>query len=133
MSGRAVIYALLSRSAALSARVSDRIFDVEIPQDAILPAIAYTFISGAPRNTVSTAEPTKHRRERIQVTVAAKTYPEQVELIDLVSQACANFRGDIADVIDATTLEDITGPDLRDSDSSLYMQTIDFTVTYTDT
>lgn len=133
MSGRQVIYALLSRDSSIGAMVSDRIYDVEIKQGSALPAVAYSLISGVPRNTVSTAEATKHRRERIQVTVATKNYPDQVQLLDYVRKACRNFRGDIGGVIEASTLEDVEGPDLRDSDSGLYMQTIDFMVTYTAT
>lgn len=133
MSGAAIITALLLADAVLLDLLlgePDRLHVGVVPQNAPLPAVAIGQISGNPRNTLSSHEASVRRRERIQVTVLAKSYVEQRALIQTVRRACQYQRGTLAGMSQASVLPDLEGPDLRLDDPGIYMQTHDFTVSF---
>ena len=57
------IYTLLSTTPAIEALVGTRIYPVELPTDAVLPAIVYTVISSVSNPTLDTAGMDKVRIE----------------------------------------------------------------------
>jgi hypothetical protein len=130
MSGVNVIGELLRADANLLAIIpAERIKAGLLPENAAIPAIAVTQISGVDRNILSQGE-TRRVAERVQVTVLASNYRQKRALLQLVRYACADKRGDIAGEADVVVLTDGTGPDFLSDDSAIWMQTQDFTVSY---
>lgn len=133
MSAEKIIVSLLRAHAPLLAVVpftGGRIAPGPLQQGVTLPALAYNLISNVHRNTLSGAEGQRLYRSRVQITVMAASYAEQKNLIRLVFAACANKRGLIAGYQNVAVLSDIEGPDMRDDDPVVYMQTTDVLVTY---
>jgi hypothetical protein len=129
MSAEKAINYLLRNHAPLTAKVpSTRIFAGLIPLGTTLPAIAYNFISGVRTKNLDMGN--QIVRARVQVTVQAASYPAQKEIIDLIIAACDAKRGAIGTVTVDSIMADLTGPDLRDDDAGLFMQTQDFIVAY---
>jgi hypothetical protein len=125
------IYNLLSTNAPLIAVVPViRIYPGLIPLNATLPAIAYNHISTVQDTSIGLT--TLKTRSRVQVTVAAKTYPEIKSIVKLVKTACNNKQGTFNNVkTDSVVLENI-GADYRDDSAGIYYGTIDFRVNYDD-
>jgi len=125
-----IIVALLTADAALLALIpAARMFQGFIPQNATLPALAYTNISDNDRQTIAGDEPTVIETGRVQVTVAAKDYPAKERLIGAVRQACSGKRGTIAGMHVNNVRSDGIGPDLDNEEAGIYGRTIDFMVT----
>jgi hypothetical protein len=123
---------LLRNDAQLIAKVpTSRIFGGLIPLNTTLPAIAYNYISGVRAKHIDMTD--QIVRARIQVTVHAKDYASQKEIIDLITKACDKKKGKIGGANGVTVesiLADLTGPDMRDDDAGIFMQTQDFIVAY---
>lgn len=132
MSAEKVIFNLLKNDAGIVALVGAKIFAGVIPQETVLPAIAYNHISTTERTTVAMTEASTLATSRIEVAVQAKDYPQQKQLIKAVRKACKNKRGTIAGVPVHSVIVGTVGPDMRDDDAVIYMQTIDFIVTYSE-
>ena len=132
MSAEKVIYSLLKSDAAVTALVGTRIFDGTVPLNAAMPVLAYNHISSVNRTMVSMADADTLMMSRIQVTAMAKTYPEVKALLRAVDRACDKRRGVIAGVTVNSVIGDTAGPDMRDDDATLYMQSADFKVTWID-
>jgi hypothetical protein len=129
MKAEAAIRALLIAHAPLLVEVpAARILPSMIPLGTTLPAIAYNFISGVPHKGIDMS--THLVRARIQVTVQAKNYVQQKQVIELIKTACDAKQGTIATYHIDSVLHDLDGPDLRDDDAGIHMQTVDFIVKY---
>jgi hypothetical protein len=126
-----VIYELLKTNAPLIAVVPvSRIYGGLIPIGATLPAIAYNHISTVEDTSISLT--VQKVRSRVQVTVAAKTYPEIKSIAKLVKTACNNKQGTFNSVkTDSVILENV-GADYRDDSAGIYYGTIDFRLAYDD-
>lgn len=123
------IYNLLSTNTALKAVVPQaRMFAGLIPLETALPAIAYNFISGTQQTAIGLTE--IKQRSRIQITVAASTYPVVKQVIELVVDACNLQQGTFNGVITDSVIKDLVGPDFRDDEAGIYYQTVDFIVTH---
>lgn len=133
MSGVSVVGELLNADIDLLAVVpAAKIKAGSLPENTAPPAIAVTQISGVDRNIISPSE-VRRVSERVQVTVVATTYREKRTVMQLVRRACADKRGDFAGVTAAVVLTAGTGPDFISDDSSLWMQTQDFGVSFNET
>jgi hypothetical protein len=129
MSAEKAINYLLRNHAPLVAKVpTTRMFAGLIPLGTTLPAIAYSFISGVRTKNIDMGD--QIVRSRIQVTVQTSSYASQKEIIDLIIAACDAKRGAIGGVIVDSIMADLTGPDLRDDDAGIFMQSVDFIVKY---
>jgi hypothetical protein len=129
MSGVTAIVYLLKNNAPLTAVVSaSKIAAGRIPQGTALPAIEVSHISGVWRNEIS-AQST-YCTARVQVTVLASTYAQQKQIMALVRTAVPRTRGTINSVNVDCILRDSDGPDFRDDDAGIYMQTQDFFVKF---
>jgi hypothetical protein len=120
---------LLRNDAQLIAKVpTSRIFGGLIPLGTPLPAIAYNFISGVPSKSIDMQ--TQLVRARIQVTVQTKNYQDQKAIVELIKAACDAKQGTIAGYHIDSVLHELDGPDMRDDDAGIYLQTVDFIVAY---
>lgn len=123
-----VVLALLKADAALVAVVPpDRMYPGDIPPNTSLPALAYTNVSD--RDTLAMKGNVLLETGRVQVTVAAGSYPAKEQLIGLVRKACSNKRGLIAGASVKNVRSDGIGPDLDNTDVGTFGRTIDFLVT----
>lgn len=129
MNAEKVIYELLSTNTALKVVVPQaRMFAGLIPLETALPAIAYNFISGKPQTAIGLTD--IKERSRIQVTIAANTYPVVKQVMDLVVDACHLKQGTFNGVVTDSVIKDLVGPDFRDDEVGIFYQTIDFMVTH---
>lgn len=125
MSAEKAIRALLIAHTPLTNVVpSTRILPGMIPIGTTLPAVAYNFISGVRPKSIGMA--TLMTTSRIQVTVMTKNYADQKEIIGLVRAACDAKQGDFGGTDVDSCIVDIEGPDQRDDDAGIFMQTVDF-------
>jgi len=124
-----VIVHLLKAHTPLTAVVpAARIMGGEIPQGTPVPAISVSHVSAKWSKEISAQS--RDCTARVQVTVKAATYPQQKQLLSLVRAAVPRMRGTVAGVVvDSITRED-DGPDFRDDDAGIYLQTQDFFVKY---
>jgi hypothetical protein len=130
MSDVKVVRYLLANSAPLTAVVpAAKILAGVIPQGTVLPAIAISHVSTVRRKTVERSA-TEHCTARVQVTVQAKSYPQQKAILALVRAALPRTRGMINGVDVDNILCDIDGPDFIDTEADIYMGSSDFIVTF---
>ena len=131
MSAVKVIHYLLTHNSNLLAVVpATKIFSGAIPLNTVLPAIAVNEISVTERRTVGMNTSNILTTARIQVSVTAKSYAEQKSILELVRKACPNTTGIVNGVTVDSILPELAGPDLRDDDAGVYLQTRDFIVKF---
>ena len=131
MSGVIVIRYLLANNVALTAVVpAAKIMAGVIPIATVLPAIGVHHISTVERNTVAMNSAKVMATERVQVTVQTKRYSEQKSILELVRKACANKRSTINSIVVDSILPAGAGPDLRDDDLDIFLQSRDFIVKF---
>lgn len=128
-----VIRYLLANNAPLLALVpAAKIMAGAIPLNTVLPAIAVNHISTVERNSVAMNSATVLATSRVQVTVQAKSYTEQKSILELVRKACPVSRAIVNGVVVDSILPDLAGPDLRDDEAGIFMQSRDFFVRFTE-
>ena len=131
MSGVAVIRGLLAANSALVAVVpASKIMAGVIPLGTALPAISLAQISGMARQSISRTQAKRYCTDRVQVTVMAKTYGQQKQVLALVQAACPNTRGTVNAVACESVIDDAVGPDVFDAEANLYFQSQDYLVSY---
>jgi hypothetical protein len=131
MSAEKVIYDLLSKDTELLKKVPKvRIYPSLIPLGTTLPAIAYMLVSSVEQTAIGLT--TNRRRSRVQVTVAANTYPQAKEIVSLVEGACNHKQGTFNGVQTDSVILDSIGADFRDDDNGTHYSTIDFRIAYSD-
>lgn len=131
MSGVIIVRALLAANTALLAAVpATKIMAGVIPIGTVLPAISIAQISGNTRNTIGMNEAKVLATDRVQITVMAKTYSAQKQILDLVRDACPNTRGLVNGIQCDAILRDVVGPDIFDADQVIYFQSCDVMVLY---
>lgn len=131
MSGVRVIHYLLANNATLvAACAAAKIFTGKIPLGTVLPAISVNEISVVERLTVAMTAASEQLTARVQVTVQAKTYTDQKAILLLVRKACPNTRGSVDSIDVDSILPDGAGPDFRDDDAGIFMQSRDFIVRF---
>jgi hypothetical protein len=131
MSGAEIIWFLLASNSGLLAAVPKaRIKSGVLPLDTVLPAISVQVISGSEHNNVPMNSAFVLMTNRVQVSVLAKTYADQKSILDLVRSACPNTHGDVNGAAVDSILPDTIGPDLFDAEETVYMQSRDFIVKY---
>jgi hypothetical protein len=133
MSGVKVVTYLLTNNAALLLLAPlQNIVPGVLPLGTVLSsnvgAVSISEVSGVPRNTLAMTEPNKLITDRVQVTVHAKTYPQQKALLAAIIAAVPFTRGVVNGVTVDSILEDVQGPDLPNADLSILMQSQDFVV-----
>lgn len=130
MNAVVVMRALLMAYAPITSIVGQQVFAGDIPQGATLPAISIREISRIEQLTASLAQPTVLVTARVQVTVHAKSYPDQKALLMAAKLGPGGHTGTISGVAVRSVLRDIVGPDMSDPDAGIYDQSRDFKVAY---
>lgn len=127
MNAVAVMRELLLAHPPVTALVGDNVSAGDVNYEQV-PAIGLREISRREADTV--ARSSRMVTARVQVTVYAKTYPDQKELLQAARLGDGVFTGTIAGVEVRSVLRDNVGPDLSDPDARIYEQSRDFIVTY---
>jgi len=130
MDGVVVVRLLLSQSLTLTGLIpGDRIRAGVLPQGVILPAISITSVSKTDLNIPSPAD-RRFVTERVQVSVLAKSYPEQKAVLRAVRTAAADkLYPEVVGVSGITVHTASAGPDFMLEDS-IYTGSQDFMVRY---
>jgi len=129
MSAEKAIYDLLSKDAALLAVVpKSRMFPSVIPLGTTLPALTYMLVSSTEDTSISLTS--NRLRSRIQITVAAQTYPQAKQVIALVNTACNHKQGMFNGIQVDSVIKDGVGADLRDDDEDIFYSAIDFRIAH---
>lgn len=133
MDGEAVIRALLVADAAVTALIGSgaaaRAYPNELPEDAGLPALVHSPVSTVDDPTIDADGP-KHVRSRVEVVVLASDLAVHQQLVRAVTAACRYQRGTIAGVSVVAIYRSRVGERLRDEETGVYGQPVDFSVTY---
>lgn len=128
MSGVAVVRYLLANNANLIAVVTAaNIKAGAIPLGTVLPAISVQEISSTRYRSIEMPT-TGPRTERVQITVMATSYAQQKSILGLVILALPNQRGTVNSVVVNHIVPDSEGPDFEDTEATIYMQSIDYMV-----
>lgn len=129
MSSTAIVRTLLAAAAGVTASVPvARIYLGVIPQGAAVPAIGIEKVSAVERLTVSMAESSRFRSDRVQVTVYAATYQAKDTILEAVRTALVGQRGTVATFDLDSILPDIEGPDFDDEAATIFERSRDFFV-----
>lgn len=130
MNGVAAVLRALEAHAPLTALVPiDNMTAGDLPLNFPLPALSAERVSGMDRN-VPAPGGMKAVDERVQVTVYARSYPEQQTIQRLVNNAGDAARPTVAGIQDVVIHTAGEGPDFRDESSSIFLGTQDFRVRY---
>ena len=125
-----VLRALLLAHGPVSAIAGDRVTAGDVPQGEVLPAIGIKEISRSEQATASLSQSTVLVTARVQVTIHAKSYRVQKELLQAAKLAAGPHTGVIAGVTVRSVKRDIVGPDLSNPDAKTFEQSRDFKVVY---
>ncbi len=126
----AIRYLLSQNTALLAVVPAAKIMAGALPLGIVLPAIAVNHISTTERNNVEMKSAKVLATSRVQVTVQAKSYAEQKSILELVRKACPNTHATVNGVQVDSILPDIAGPDMRNDDLGIYMQSRDFIIKF---
>ena len=130
MRAEKVIFTLLTQDAGLTALVAGRIYPSRVPQNTVMPAIAYEVVSGIEITPISASAGYQVVNTRVQVTCMAQKYSDVKDVIEAARLACIYKSGTIGGVKVLSVLRDSVGPDSRADDLALFMQSIDFMVSH---
>jgi hypothetical protein len=131
MSAVKVMRALLQANSAVVALVPlERVVAGIVPQESELPAIGIKEIGRNEFATVARAEKRVLVRSRVQVTVYAKSYPEQKAVLLAAKLGPGVHTGVVAGVTVRSVVRDKVGPDLSEEDAEIFEQSRDFFVSY---
>lgn len=126
---RAVRYLLANNANLIAVVPATKIMAGVIPLNTVLPAISVSEISSIENTTVAMV-PTL-MTSRVQVTVMAKTYATQKSILELVRLALPVSRGTVDTIAVDSIIPEGAGPDLRDDDAGIFIQSRDFIVRFT--
>jgi hypothetical protein len=131
MSAVKVMRALLQANSAVVALVPlERVDAGTVPQESELPAIGIKEIGRNEFATVARAEKRVLVRSRVQVTVYAKSYPEQKAVLLAAKLGPGVHTGVVAGVTVRSVVRGEVGPDLSEEDAGIFEQSRDFIVSY---
>lgn len=130
MSAVLIIRSLLANYPPLLALVPAADIVAGTVPDGVVPAVGIKEIGGDEQATVSRDGNAHLARIRVQVTVYAKTYPEQKLLLQAAGLGGGIHAGEVAGFVVRSVLPAGIGPDFSDDDAGLYEQSRDFKVTY---
>lgn len=133
MDGVVATRSVLVADAAMTGLVPGvRIIAGPLPLNITLPAISLESISKVDLNIPAPGS-TRFVRERVQVTVHAKNYPEQKAILRAVRHAAADkLFPTVAGISGITIHTESAGPDFMSEDASIWMGSQDLMVKYTE-
>lgn len=127
MNAIAIMRALLLAHPPVVDLVGENVVAGDIDYDQV-PAIGLSEISRREQDTA--ARSSRMVTARVQVTVHARDYGQQKELLHATRLGPGVFTGVVAGVEVRSVLRDTVGPDLSDPGADLFQQSRDFIVTY---
>lgn len=127
---KAISYLLSHNSNLIAAVPAAKIFAGQIPINTVLPAVAVNEISTTEYLTVALNESKVTETTRVQVSVQTKTYATQKSILELVRKALPNTHATVNGVDVDSIVPEGAGPDLRDDDANIFMQSRDFMVRF---
>ena len=130
MRAEQVIKTLLMADSGIAALVAARIYPSRMPQNTLMPAMAYEYISGNELNPISATAGQQIIQSRMQINCLAKTYAEVKSAQEAVRLACLYKSGLIAGVRVLSITRAGIGGDGHDDALALYMQSVDYIVTH---
>lgn len=126
-----VVKHLLAANSALTAVVpAARIAAGSLPQGTQMPAISVMHVGSQSLSEIS--KQSQDRTARVQVTIHAKNYPQQKQVLKLVCEAVPRTRGLIAGVNVVSIRRVGDGPDFSDDAAGIFEQVQDFFVAYSE-
>lgn len=137
MRGELVVSQLLSVAAGVTALVpAVRITPSRVPQASDMPSIVVEMVSGTDIPPITAAAGGLLVKSRIQVTVLAKTYTEVKRIHEAIRAAVLFQSGAFSFVAPNPVVavrvigitRDLIGPDFRDDQLGLYLQSVDYQV-----
>jgi hypothetical protein len=129
MTGADIIGALLRAETDVTTLVAaEKIKGGKLPDGIALPALLVRLVSSVERQNLKRTG-TTHTVDRIAVSVRARTYREQRDVIAAVKKCCAGLTGNVGGGSNVSILTAGTGPDLNGPADS-FEQTQDFRVSY---
>ena len=128
MRAEQVIKALLSASSSVAAVVAARIYPSRLPQNTVMPALAFEYVSGMEMAPIDALAGQQLVRSRVQVNAMGKNYSEVKAAQEAVRLALLYRSGVIAGVTVLAITRDLIGADSRDDELALYMQSVDYMV-----
>jgi hypothetical protein len=131
MSAEKVINTLLKADATVTGFVADRIYPEQLPQNCALPAIVIEAVSSTDAPVLD-ARAGDLVKARIQVTVLAADYATKKQIMRAVWQALRYQRGTVDGVSVTSITRSLEGPDQRDDDRGVTLQSVDWLVTFYD-
>lgn len=133
MRAEKVTYTLLSNDSGVAALIAGRIYPGRLPQNTAMPALSYELVSGVDVSPINAQAGGVLLRSRVQVTGFAKNYSELKALLEAVRKALLFQSGLIAGVRVIGITRELIGPDLREDDLGLYLQSVDYLITHDET
>jgi hypothetical protein len=130
MRAEQVVYTLLLADAGVIAAVAGRVYPSRIPQNSQMPALAYQVVSGNEITPIDAQAGYQVVQTRVQITAMAKNYNECKGALEAARKALLYKSGTIAGIKVLSILRGGIGPDLREDDTSLYVQSTDYLVTH---
>lgn len=131
MSAVKVMRALLLAQPALAALLpAEKIVAGTVPQATLLPAIGIKEVGSNEFLTLAQREPGSLMRSRVQVTVYAKSYPEQKRLLQAAKLGRGIYAGTVAGVPVRSVRRGDVGPDFSDEGAGIFEQSRDFFVSF---
>lgn len=129
MRAEAVTAALLN-VAGITSIVSTRVALTRLPENTVYPALVYEVISGMPLLPITANAGGSLMRTRMQITALSRTILDVKNILEQVRLAMNYQSGLIASVQVLSVIPDMVGPDQKNDESAVFMQSRDFLITY---
>ena len=121
------LFSYLSTDSGITALVSTRVYPLRMPQNATLPAVTFTRISGPRSHALS--GPTGCGMARIQIDAWATTYASAKAVIDTVRSALDGYSGTAgSETIKSSLLQ--TETDFYEPETNVYRVSQDYFIKY---
>jgi|GEM_PF-1584626 len=119
--------------AAITALVGNRIALTRLPENTPYPAIVYEGISGTPILPITANAGGSLMRTRMQITAMSRSIGEVKNILEQVRIALSYQSGLINGVQVVAVVPDMMGPDQKNDEAAVFMQSRDFLITYYET
>lgn len=141
MRAEAVIMTLLNASAQVTALVGNRIYLARMVENDPYPAIVVEAVSGVLVPPINAKAGMQLMQARIQVTALSRKIADVKNLLDYARIAlefqsgviAANLNDAIVNVTVQAIVRDSIGPDFKNDDMSVYLQSHDYMVMHFET
>ena len=133
MRAEKVIIGLLNGSSAITTLVSNRIYLARMAQNDPYPAIVVEVVSGTLVQPINAQAGMQLMQTRVQVTALSRSGDDVKNLLDYARIACEFQSGVLSGVTVQAIYRDSIGPDMKNDDMSVFMQSHDYMVTHYET